>query len=146
MSKKRKIILLVIAIIIIIIAGFSVYYCKIERNKSNNSENTTVNSELDNNTIKEEQVEYINVSEELVNQLYKYILKSDDFKYSFAWSASLEPASFYRDNKTTYSTLSNMEKMLIVLRDYDENEIKKVDKTTVEDFINTIDIQDVVHT
>lgn len=66
---------------------------------------------------------------ELVKKLYNIILKSDNSNNSFAWQSGFEPASCYRDIKTTFNTLTDMEKTLIILQNYNEDEINNLTKT-----------------
>lgn len=118
-------------------------------NKMNNLENivaqTNSSSNIQSQSQNQSQIEKLEITDALVKKLHGYILKSDDFDSSFAWSNSLEPASFYKNTKTTYSSLSNMEKMLIILKNYDASEIKKVNKSQLKNIINTAGIHDTVN-
>ena len=156
MEEKNKIkislstLFLFIALIVIIIMGIVIVrlydnkknsdnLLKELNNKISNLENTNV---PDNNINTEN--ETLDINNTLVKLLYGYVLKSDDSKFSFAWQTDQEPASFYKDTKTTYSSLSNIEKMLIVLKNYKESEVKEVFKTQVNDIIDTTYIHDIV--
>ena len=129
MDKKIKISLstffLILAIIVIIIMGYAIFKLynekKIANNsiqelksKTNNLEEILAEEKSSNNI--QNQIETLDTNNDIVKQLYGYILKSDDLGYSFAWQNGFEPASFYRNTKTTYSSLSDMEKMLTVLK------------------------------
>ena len=107
-----------------------------------NTEEKTFTASIQNNT--EEKNSTLSNNDDLVQKLYKYILKSDDFNYSFAAQNEVEPVSFYKKDKVTYSSLSDMEKTLIVLKNYNDNEVKSVDKSSLKDIIDTSDINDTV--
>ena len=144
---------LILAIIVIIIMGYAIFKLynekKIANNsiqelksKTNNLEEILAEEKSSNNI--QNQIETLDTNNDIVKQLYGYILKSDDLGYSFAWQNGFEPASFYRNTKTTYSSLSDMEKMLTVLKNYKESEIKKVNKTQLKTIIDTTYIHDTV--
>ncbi|MBR3152629.1 MAG: hypothetical protein IKF52_03385 [Clostridia bacterium] len=68
----------------------------------NNTTNNTVSS--------------LDLNSELVQKLDNMLLKYDDSENCYAWQSGFEKVSFYKDTKTTYSTLSNIEKILYVLK------------------------------
>lgn len=136
---------LLLALIVIVIMGYFIFklytdnqicYTAIEElnNKINNFENNKNEQNYLNNT--ENKIEELDVNDTVVSNLYGYILKCDDFDYSFAWQNSLEPASFYKDTKTTYESLSEMEKVLAVLRSYRISEVKQVYKSQLKNILN----------
>ena len=153
-KNKFLYILGIIALCIIIIMGllnFKLYNDK----KIANNLIKELNSRISNleNIVTEKQylndnenpVETLDVNNDLVQQLYRYILKSDNFTGSFAWQNGLEPASFYKNKKTNYSSLSNIEKMLAILQNYYESDIKNVFKTQVSNIIDISDIHNTVY-
>ena len=160
---------LIIAIILIVIMGIYIFNLYKANQKSESSINElnakistlensiteqkdtnivqdlkTTNEQLASATTNKNKTENLDVNNSLVKKLYGYVLKSDDFDHEFAWQNGLEPASFYKSTKTTFSTLSNMEKMLIVLKNYSSEEVKTVNKTQVKDMVDISEIHDTV--
>ena len=149
--------LLILAIIIMVVMGFFIYkmyndnqtsqkHINELNSKINNLERSTTENNQSNNTIMEKKDELVSLSvnNDLIQKLYEYILKSDDFDYSFAWQNEMEPASFYKKSKVTYSSLSDIEKTLIVLKNYNNSEIKNVNKSSLKNIIDTTYIHDTV--
>lgn len=153
---------LLISIIIILIMAFFIYKLYSDKkiseksidelnNKISNLENTAQQNIIPQNTLpsnatteKKDELVTLSIDSDTVQKLYEYILKSDDFDYSFAWSNSMEPTSFYKKNKVTYSSLSDMEKTLTVLKNYNNSEVKSVNKSSLKNVIDTTDIHDTV--
>lgn len=144
-------------LIIILIVGFFIYKIYNEKqlsdktinelnSKISNLENSTTQNNQSNNTTieRKDEIVSLSVNNDLVQKLYGYILKSDDFVYDFAWQNGMEPASFYRKSKVTYSDLSDMEKTLIVLKNYNNNEVKSENKSSLKNIIDTTYIHDTV--
>lgn len=132
-EKKNSNYFLLICLIIIVAMGVGIYhlYEKIEEVSTSQSQ---INVET--------KLEEISIEEDLVKKLYGYILQSDDFDHAFAWQNSLEPTSFYRKEKTTYLNLSDIEKTLVILKNYTNNEIKTINKSKLTNIIDTTHIRD----
>lgn len=159
MEEKKKFsystLFLIICIIIIAVMGVMIYSLYEDKQVSSNAieelndkisnlENTIAQTQTNssNNTEVKDELEILNIEDDLVKKLYGYILQSDDFDHSFAWQNSVEPTSFYKKDKTTYSSLSDMEKTLVVLKNYSSDEIKSVNKSMLTNIIDTTHIHD----
>ena len=135
---------LLISLIIIVIMGMVIY--NLYQNKKVTDESLNLlnekianlenglNSTNTEDVVVENKVETLNKDDELVKSLYNYVLKSDHSKHVYAWQSGLEPASFYRDNKTVYASLTDMEKTLAIIANYKENELEIVSRTTLKGF------------
>ena len=148
---------LILAIIAIVVMGFFIYkmyndnqasqkHINELNSKINNLERSSTQNNQSNNAIieKKDELVSLSVNNDLVQKLYEYILKSDDFAYAFAWQNGMEPASFYKKSKVTYSSLSDIEKTLIVLKNYNNSEVKSVNKSSLKNVIDTTYIHDTV--
>ncbi len=100
--------------------------------ENNNVRNITNQKETTSETVKTIKLD---LTSELVQDLYKKVLKYDNTEESFAWQEGVEKVSFYKDHKTTYETLNNMEKVITVLKNYDPDRVKMVNKTEVKDLL-----------
>ena len=144
-------IFLIIALVIIGIMGYYIYklqtgkhYCDncLEELQSSVSKIENVESKIKviSDTITEVtpeedldnvEIETLNNNDKLVKSLYKYVLKWDDcFSY-------FDSASFYKDKKVTYSSLSDDLKTLVVIKNYNKKDIEEVDKSTLKGVIDT---------
>lgn len=165
MSEKKEITLslstvfLIIAIILIVIMGIIIFYLyntnqklstKTEETNSTmssfensvESTNNISNTPDTNSTIIQNQVEELDINDATVKKLYNYVLKCDDFDGCFADSNNSEPASFYKSSKTTYSSLSDIEKVLTTLKNYSDAEIKSTNKSQVKNIIDVTHAHD----
>ena len=143
--------LLIVCLIVIVIMTCVIYSLKTDKIELKNSiENLSekvtnleknINNSSNNieNVENEIELEVLNIEDELVEKLYGYVLKSDNFDHCFAWQNNLEPASFYRKTKVTYEDLSDIEKTIVVLENYTDSEIKIVDKAKLKGVIENID-------
>lgn len=152
-KSKFPMFLLIFYIIIIFVMIFFIYILYGNNQTLNNSitelndkisalENDKTESNSSTDTVEEVNLETLDTNNILVKTLYKYVLQSDNFDYSFAWSQSVEPASFYKKDKVTYSNLSDIEKTLVVLKNYPHDEIKTAFKSDLKNIINISDIAD----
>ena len=165
MEKKHKIsismVLLIIAIVIIAIMAFFIYQLYNDKqtttttiselnDKINNLEkNQDDKTDKSNNqSLETDKIEQLDINDDLVKQLHGYILKSDDFGNggdSSSFAPVGEHVSFYKDSKVTYSSLSDAEKTLVVLKNYSQNEVKQVNKSQLKNIIKIDGIHDIVN-
>ena len=85
-------------------------------NLEKNQDDKTDNS--NNQSLETDKKEQLDINDDLVKQLYGYILKSDDFGNggdSSSFAPVSEHVSFYKDSKVTYSSAINMHKAAIIL-------------------------------
>ena len=71
--------------------------------------NDTVINNSDDNTS-------LDINSNFVQGLYGKVLQYDNSGPCYAWQESVSGVSFYKDNKTTYSSLNNMTKVVDVLK------------------------------
>ena len=76
--------------------------------------------------------EELSITDDVVEKVYNYVLKSDDTRGSYAWQNG-EIASFYRDEKVDFSSLSNIDILLTLINNTKEKQIydnsKKIEMT-----------------
>lgn len=165
MEKKHKInlsmVLLIIAIIIIAIMSFFIYQLYSYKqttsttiselnNKINsleNNQNDKTNNSNNNQSQETNKIDKLDINDDLIKQLHGYILKSDDFgngEDSSSFAPVGEHVSFYKDSKVTFSSLSDAEKTLVVLKNYNQDEVKQVNKSQLKNIIKTEGIHDIV--
>ena len=133
------IILLVVMIALLGIAVYLMYQNNQELKATIKNQTNTVSNTVAVDDTTDEPVEILSTSNEIVSKLYDYVLKSDDSDESYAWESNAEPASFYRSNKVTYSSLTDMEKTLVVIKNYSGNELKTVKTSTLSGIVDTTD-------
>ncbi len=169
------IVILVIAIAIICAMGYYIYTTRINENSEiaalktqlrdvqsqNNSYKDKIDritEVLDENTKQEEKKqevkkeeekkEELSITDDVVEKVYNYVLKSDDTRGSYAWQNE-ETASFYRDEKVDFSSLSNIEKLITLIKNikekqiYDNSKKSEMTKLVFESAdVNNINISD----
>ncbi|MBR3133204.1 MAG: hypothetical protein IKG42_03950 [Clostridia bacterium] len=83
--------------------------------ESNNQDSNNTNSNNNNNQVSNS-VTTLDVSSNFVQGLYNKVVHSDRSEPCYAWEQGVSGVSFYKDNKTTYSSLNNITKVLDVLQ------------------------------
>lgn len=121
-SLGTVICIVVIFILIMALGAMYVYYNYIPR-EDNNIANGNENLNVDNNG---QSITALDINSQLVEKLYKYILK---FNY-------YDETLVYQANKVTEDNLDNQIKLLTAFENLDESEAEKV-KTT--DYIGVVD-------
>ena len=91
--------------------------CVIADERELSEEENTENSNVDNNNqVSNNNVTTLDLTSNFVQGLYNKVVHSDSSEPCYAWQEGISGASFYKDSKTTYSSLNNMIKVLDVLQ------------------------------
>ena len=118
MEKKKAPISLTGLIVLIIflaavVGGLVYFFTNYDLQIMSKDKENEVSQVENKEEIEESKIEELDKDSELVKELYNIVLKYDDSFGSYAWQNE-ETASFYKDKKITLSSLSNIERMLVI--------------------------------
>lgn len=122
MEKKKNNTLLICTLIILLIASI-VALCAVHMSRKGNETTQTVS-----NTVKEPEILELNITDNLAIQLSQIPLKYNNIGISDESKINNQfKESFYKDEKVSFDTLSDDEKIIAVLNNVSEQDIEKTD-------------------
>ena len=118
MEKKKSPMSLIGLIVLIIflaavVGGLVYFFINYDLQIMSKDKENEVSQVENKEEIEESKIEELDKDSELVKELYNIVLKYDDSFGSYAWQNG-DTASFYKDKKITLSSLSNIERMLVI--------------------------------